>query len=198
MEFKEFVKSVESTAKPIMEASGHAFQRLERLYKAAEHSPDIMPNPGALYAEIKRLCLQAEQIYTDGSSYAVEVYRFPFIVGEEGTFALGDMHVRNEPSNGNMVIAIIRPDDRGPTSQVVTIMFRRSDDLGKVSQPFTPYALGTDKAIRLNQFKKDAAGHASYKPSGTKDDFHISISGGMTTPLKKKKEPLPRILRGGI
>lgn len=195
MEFKEFVELVESTAKRIVEASGHAFQRLERLYKAAAHSPGIIPNPGALYAEIKRLCLQAEQIYTDGSSYAVEVYRFPFIVGEESTFALGDMHVRNEPSNGNMVIAIIRPESRGLGSQIVTIMFRRSDDLGRISQPFTPYALGTDEVVRLDQFKKDAAGHASYKPSGAKDDFHVSLG---ATPPKQKKGPPPRILRGGI
>jgi len=195
MEFSEFIELVEST---IVEASGHAFQRLERLYKAAQHSPAIIPNPGALYGEIKRLCLQAEQIYQNGNSYAVEVYRFPFIVGEESTFALGDMQVRNEPSNGNMVVAIIRPDDRGISgSQVVTIMFRRSDDLGRISQPFTPYALDTDEVVRLDQFKRDVAGAASYKPSGASDDFRVP-PGTPQQPPKKKKGPPPRILRGGI
>lgn len=197
MEFKDFVNLVESTAKRIVEATDHAFQRLERLYKAAEHSPDVIPNPGGLYAEIKQLCLQAEQIYKDGDSYAVEVYRFPFIVGERSTFALGDTHVRNEPSNGNMVIAIIRPDINGLGSHVITVMFRRSDDLGKISQPFTPYSLGVEEVVRLEQFKKDIAGLASYKPSGAKDTFQVP-PGVPQQPQKQKKGPPPRILRGGI
>lgn len=160
MEFKEFVL--------YSEVRQHALDRLDRIYKAARNSPEIIPNPDSLYNDIKNRVFKAEKIYNDGFSYAVQVYRFPYIVGERRAFALDDMmNIRNEPSNGNLVVAIIRPPQGGAgSSQVVTIMFRRSDDLGRLSQPFVPGAMDTDRVIRLDKFNSDlmSSSQPIYRP----------------------------------
>lgn len=169
MEFKEFLQ---------LEIRGHVFDRLQRIFDAARNSPHLIPNPNALAEEIKRRAFLAEQIYSDGQSYAVQLYRFPFIVGERRAFTVAEMRP-NEPSNGNLVVGIIRD------ANMVTLMFRRSNDLGRISQPWRPEAMSVDHIVDIDEFMDDMSSMGGDSATGTTGPPPVAT-------------PPRRPLRGGI
>jgi len=109
---------------------------LEQLRSRLARWPDILK-------QVEQLADVAKDVYDDKNSWALQVAELP-------------EYAQTDPldgSNGNIVVVVIRPNNKGVPS-VITGFIRRSSDMPGKPQPFTPEALRVDKVATLPEFMR--------------------------------------------
>jgi hypothetical protein len=131
-------------------ASQHAFDQVKmRIMAVAQNTPQFVDDPTAMINLMHANYDIAEKMYKVPASLAVQFHpTLPYLLGQERAYNFNE-DFRKEPSNGNMLIGIVRGGN------TVTFMFRRSPNLGRISQPFTPDALQVDEVVPYELFQSD-------------------------------------------
>jgi hypothetical protein len=130
----------------LIEATAHAYDQMEKRLLSGK-----IRDGEKLLRTIRSRVEDAEQIYNDGTSWAIIVMVLPEYV---------QMTLPDDGSNGDWVVAIIRPstvDSR--KANCITVMFRRSPNMPDMGQDLEPLKIRVDKTVPPERFEMHLSGY---------------------------------------